>query len=128
MIWSIDWEAGQKAIKQLGLHRSLWIPTWLAGFAPVGKVLQQNQQQDHAECPRCSEFEDTEHVILCTAPTAQRQWDASMVNLSTWMTKALTLPEIQKVIISRLKTMRNATAELEATSSKRIGRYEQAKE
>ena len=71
MIRSIDWEAGQQAIKQLGLHHSLWIPKWLAGFAPIGKVLQCNNEQDHAECPRCAEFETSEHVILCQAPNAQ---------------------------------------------------------
>jgi hypothetical protein len=118
MIRSIDWEAGQKAIQLLGLNRSLWIPTWLAGFAFVSKVLQRNKQQDHAECPRCSEFENTGHIILCKAPTAQQQWDASIVNLSNWMTKALTLPDIQQVIISRLKTVRNHTENLPATYCK----------
>jgi hypothetical protein len=38
LIHSIDWEASQQAIKQLGLNYSLWIPKWLARFAPVGKV------------------------------------------------------------------------------------------
>ncbi len=103
MIRSIDWEAGQTAIKQLGLHVSLWVPTWLAGYAKVGKVLQRNKQQDHAECPRCSAFETTGHVIRCPAPQAQRQWEASMSKLATWLTKSLTLPDIKKAIISRLK-------------------------
>jgi hypothetical protein len=39
LIQSIDWEAGQNAVKQLGLNRTLWIPKWLAGFAPVGTML-----------------------------------------------------------------------------------------
>ena len=112
MIRSIDWEAGQNAIKQLGLSRSLWIPKWLAGFAPVGKVLQRNSPQDHAECPRCFEFEDTDHVLLCKAPTAQRQWDASMATLSIWMIKALTLPEIKNAILHRIATVRNQEAVL----------------
>jgi hypothetical protein len=105
-IRSIDWEAGQLAIKQLGLHKSLWIPKWIAGFAPVGKVLARNHLQTHAECPRCSEFEDTQHVLLCQAPNAQRQWDASIVTLDQWLTKARTLPDIHKAIISRLQSWR----------------------
>jgi hypothetical protein len=50
-IHSIDWEAGKDAIKALGLNWLLWIPKWIAGFSPVGKVQQHNNFQDHAECP-----------------------------------------------------------------------------
>lgn len=114
LIRSIDWEAGQQAIKSLGLNRALWVPKWLAGFAPVGKVLQRNQQQDHAECPRCFEFETTDHVLLCKSPNAHRQWEASMATIDEWMTKACTLPDIQKAIMNRLATFRTQTDELPA--------------
>jgi hypothetical protein len=68
LIRSIDWEACEHTIKLLSLTRSLWIPKWLAGFAPVGKVQQRNMFQDHAECPRFSAFETTAHILLCPAP------------------------------------------------------------
>jgi hypothetical protein len=103
LITNIDWEAGQDAIKRLGLNRQLWIPKWIAGFAPVGKVLQRNQLQDHAECPRCTAFEDTHHVVLCPAPKAQQQWDASVSLLKTWLLKANTMPDLHKAILSRLQ-------------------------
>ncbi len=106
LIRSIDWEACHRAVKQLGLHRSLWIPKWLSGFAPVGKVLQRNNLQDHAECPRCAAFENTAHVIICPAPTAQRQWDSSLAQLNEWMTKSRTLPDLQHAIISSLRHWR----------------------
>jgi hypothetical protein len=48
-----------------------------------------------------------EHVIQCQAPNAQREWDSSIIKLQTWMTKALTLPEVQQAILSRLQTVRN---------------------
>jgi hypothetical protein len=95
LIQSIDWEAGQQAIKQLGLNKALWVPKWMAGFAAVGKVQQRNKLQDHTECPRCSEFETTAHVVLCPAPNAKRQWEASIATLSQWLNKANTLPDIQ---------------------------------
>ena len=99
-------------MKQLGLNRSLWIPKWLAGFAPVGKVLQRNKHQDHAECPRCTNFETTAHVLLCPAPNAQRQWDASIAMLALWLTKAKTPPEVQHAILQRLTAWRtNATVQ-----------------
>ncbi len=112
LIRSIDWEAGQNAIKQLGLKYSLWIPKWLGGFAPVEKVQQRNRLQDHAECPRCAAFETTKHILVCPAPNAQRQWNASMATLQKWMLKALTLPELQTAIISRIQTVRTATDNL----------------
>ena len=71
LIHTIDWEACQDAIKRLGLNKQLWIPKWLAGFAPVGKVLQRNKLQDHSKCPCCTALEDTKHVLLCTALKAQ---------------------------------------------------------
>jgi hypothetical protein len=110
LIRSIDWDACRHAMKQLGLNRSLWIPKWLAGFAPVGKVQQRNKYQDHAECPRCTAFETTTHVLLCPAPNAQRQWDSSLAKLSLWLTKAKTLPDIQHAILQRLKAWRTNAA------------------
>jgi hypothetical protein len=112
LIQSIDWEAGKEAIQKLGLNRSLWIPKWIAGFAPVGKVLQRNKLQAHAECPRCTAFENTEHVILCPAPNAKRQWEATLAQLDQWLTKALTLPDIQAAIMTRLQSWRNQDAVL----------------
>jgi hypothetical protein len=75
LIRSIDWEMCEHAIKLLDLTRSLWIPKWLAGFAPVGKAQQHNMFQDHAKCLRCSAFETTVHLLLCPAPQAQCQWN-----------------------------------------------------
>jgi hypothetical protein len=116
LIHSIDWEACEDAIKLLGLTRSLWIPKWLAGFAPVGKVQQRNMFQDHAECPRCSAFETTAHVLLCPAPQAQRQWDSSLSSLDQWFVKALTLPDLRNAIITRLQSWRNQDGEPQAPS------------
>ena len=110
-----DWEASESACKQLGLNRALWIPKWLVGFAPVGKVLQWYQFQDHAECPRCTEFEDTDHIVLCKAPRATTQWEASISSLERWLKKSLTMPDIQKAIMSRLRLWREDTV-LQATS------------
>jgi hypothetical protein len=86
-----------------------WVPKWLAGFAPVGKVLQRNLQQDHAECPRCTTFETTTHVLLCPAPKAQQQWDSSITTLTTWLTKAQTLPNLQRAILSGTQSWRHQT-------------------
>jgi hypothetical protein len=112
LIHSIDWTAGRDAIRTLGLNRTLWIPKWIAGFAPVGKVQQRINRQNHAECPRCAAFEDTEHVLLCQAPNAQRQWDAMIAKVDSWLTKALTLPDLQTAILSRIQSWRRQEARL----------------
>jgi hypothetical protein len=103
LITNINWEACQIAIKRLGLNKQVWIPKWIAGFAPVGKVLQHNKLQDHSECFRCTAFEDTHHVVLCTAPKAQTKWDASVSLLKTWLLKANTMPNLHTAILSRLQ-------------------------
>jgi hypothetical protein len=106
MIHSIDWEASEAASKRLGLNRSLWIPKWLAGFAPVGKVLQRYKFQEHAECPRCTAFEDTAHVLVCPAPRATTQWESSLSKLDIWLRKAATMPDLRNAILSRLRSWR----------------------
>jgi hypothetical protein len=106
MIHSIDWEASEAASKRLGLNRSLWIPKWLAGFAPVGKVLQRYRFQEHAECPRCTAFEDTAHILVCPAPRATTQWESSITKLDLWLQKAATMPDLRKAILSRLRSWR----------------------
>ena len=103
LIHSIHWEASEAAIKRLGLHKSLWVPKWLGGFAPVGKVLQRYKTQPHAECPRCSAFEDTAHVLKCKAPLAAKQWKASLALLDEWMLKSATMPDIRSAILNRLQ-------------------------
>ena len=91
----------------MGINRTLWVPKWLAGFSPLGKVLQRNLQQDHAECPRCAAFETTGHGVKCQAPKAQRQWDSSITKLDAWLLKAMTLPDLNRAILQRLKSWRN---------------------
>jgi hypothetical protein len=110
LIRDIDWEAGQLAIKQLSINKLLWIPKWLAGFAPVGKVLERNNLQIHAECHCCSAFETTARAVLCPAPNAQQQWDASIAELKIWLTKACTLPDYTKASLSRLQEWHNNKA------------------
>jgi hypothetical protein len=103
LISSINWEAGEDAVKRLGLNRALWVPKWIAGYAPVSKVLKRYKFQTHAECPRCSAFEDTIHVIRCQSPLAITQWEASIANLDAWLLKAGTMPDLRHAIVSRLK-------------------------
>jgi hypothetical protein len=104
LIRSINWEAGEDAIRRLGLNKSLWIPKWLAGSSPVGKVMQRYKLQDHAECPRCAQFEDTAHVLLCQAPHAVAKWNASISSLSLWLTKVSTMPDLQHAILHYLSS------------------------
>jgi hypothetical protein len=106
LIHSIAWEACHDAVRKLGLNRSLWVPKWLAGFAPVGKVQQRNRFQDHAECPRCAAFETTAHVVTCQAPNAQRMWESAITKLDAWLLNSRTLPDLRAAIISRLRAWR----------------------
>jgi hypothetical protein len=115
LISSINWEACEDAIKRLGLNRSLWVPKWLAGYAPVGKVMQRYKFQTHAECPRCSQFEDTLHVLKCQAPRAVAQWEASLAILDAWLIQSDTMPDIRHAIISRLTAWKTDAAPTAST-------------
>jgi hypothetical protein len=110
LITSIDWAASEAAIKRLGLSKSLWIPKWLAGFAPVGKVLKRNNLQTHDECPRCTASENTAHVLVCPAPGAVKQWDSSLALLRLWLIQAKTMPALQQAILQRLHAWKHQDA------------------
>jgi hypothetical protein len=45
--------------------------------------------------------------MLCSAPQAQWQWESSITSLDQWLTKALTLPDLQKAIITCARAWRN---------------------
>jgi hypothetical protein len=72
--------------------------------------MQRYQFQEHAECPRCSAFEDTAHVLLCEAPRALSQWEASLSNLTLWMTTALTMPDIKLAILHQITAWKKSRA------------------
>jgi hypothetical protein len=110
LIYSIDWQACKEAIKWLGLNKSLWVPKWLAGYAPVGKVLKRYKFREHAECPRCSEFEDMLHVITCNAPRARVQWEASVAKLEIWLIKSATMPALSSAILNHLNAWKTNDA------------------
>jgi L-rhamnose mutarotase len=69
----------------------------------VDKVMQRYKFQIHAECPRCSEFKDTIHVIRCKSPLAITQWDSLIATLDAWLLQAGTMPNQRHAIVSRLK-------------------------
>jgi hypothetical protein len=69
--------------------------------------LHRFNYQDHAECPRCAEFEDIAHVVKCQAPRATAQWEASLSQLAEWLVKAKTMPDLRKAIITQLTAWRN---------------------
>jgi hypothetical protein len=102
LIHSIDWKAYEEATKCLDLNQAIWIPKWLTGYDPAGKVMQRYKYQTHVECSRFSKFKDTVHVVQFQAPHAVTKWEASIHNLNTWLLKAATMPDLRKAIISHL--------------------------
>jgi len=113
LITSINWEACENAVKRLGLNRALWVPKWLAGYAPVGKVMKRYKFQTHDECPRCSEFEDTIHVIRCESQLATTQWDSSIATLDAWLFQVGTMPDLRHAIVTRLKAWKTHSPQID---------------
>jgi hypothetical protein len=72
--------------------------------------MQRYKFQEHAECPRCSEFEDTTHVVRCQAPSALKKWNSSLAKLDEWLSKSSTMPALRSAIINRLKAWHQSSA------------------
>ena len=61
------------------------------------------QFQDHDECPLCNQSETPEHVLLCQDPRAITTWSTALKKLETWMTARRTNPELQRIVLTRLR-------------------------
>jgi len=99
---SINWEACAAAMKRLKISRRHWIAKHTEGMCGVGKWLVIWKEQEVADCPCCSEFEDAPHVWVCQEQEATALREEGFSRLSAWMVEAQTAPEVRTVILTRL--------------------------
>jgi hypothetical protein len=62
--------------------------------------------QDHDECPRCSQPEDVVHVLTCRGTGADLAFTTSLQKLDAHMRKITTAPEIRQVVLKRIRHWR----------------------
>jgi hypothetical protein len=103
----IDWTANQKAMRQSpdGLRR--WVSKHATGMCGVGKFLFLWGKESSDACPLCGLPETARHVPLCRDPRAVEEWNERFHELSQWMTKNHTDPNIQNALSDLLSRWRH---------------------
>ena len=103
----IDWEVMVYCMNNCGSRYKRFIPKWTSGQIAVGKVMRYRKARIHNRCPRCNAFtEDTTHVLRCPSRKATIKWELMVDQLSCWLTKVNTSPEINIALCALLKHWR----------------------
>ena len=106
----IDWELCGKAFANLTIPKQRRVSKQATGLMACGRMMKLWGFQDHSECPRCPETNETaQHVLSCPAPTTTLPWERSMMQLQLWMETTNTMPELREAIITRLRQWKGLT-------------------
>lgn len=100
----VDWEGIEVAMRQLPIHRQHWISKHVVGECGVNVVLVKRREKNSDACKRCGKIETTTHVWKCRHEEAEQIWIKSLQKLETFMENNNTDPQLNKSIISNLRT------------------------
>jgi hypothetical protein len=116
---AIDWKVGEAHMKSLALSRRLWVVKNASDQCAVGVTMLKWRKQTDDECCRCGQPETTLHVAKCRGAGASVVFLASMLTLEELLINLGTMPEIQRVLLLRLRQWRNDLPSLTHLLSRR---------
>jgi len=86
------------------------------------KNMVRQGQQSMATCPWWqAEVEDKLHILRCTMPNAQQQWNTCLTKLKNWLKEQGTEPQIHNALLNHLKLWGNPTQEQGNRSNQPFG-------
>jgi hypothetical protein len=105
---SFDRTIAGRAMQSMERYKRRWISKWCVGICGTGTNLQLWRQQDHSNCPRCLQPNETAiHCITCAQLSATDLWYSHIQELHQWMLDSKGQPELVEVICSSLSCWRN---------------------
>jgi hypothetical protein len=64
----------------------------------------RRKEWEHDCCPRCeTPNKDSDHILLCPAPSARQQWQLSLEALDLKLEEYRTHPDIRRVVMAKLR-------------------------
>ena len=106
---TIAWDNVEKCMKELPLHRQLWLSKQISGFCGTGYRMQQWKKRDTACCPLCTNDEDNIHVLTCKSEATTEKWTEQMEMLEIKLIGMNTPEEFIQIIIFSLSSWRNGS-------------------
>ena len=103
----VDWDLQGRCFDSAPLGFQVWLSKHASGWCGVGRMLKIYGFQDHSECPRCSQPEETtKHVVCCPSPDATATWTTLLDTLRQWMRQQQTPHTLATAILQRLTEWR----------------------
>jgi hypothetical protein len=107
LIKSINWEACEEAMGRLPFGRKRWLLKHATGFCGVGRRELTRRNQDHSDCPRCGDINETaRHVVECKGTGADLIFELATQKLEAHLTTIDTAPTIITAIMTRIRQWR----------------------
>jgi hypothetical protein len=106
----VEWDSIGTAMQETDSERRRWITKHTTGWCGVNKNMVRWKFADVHNCPRCGKAnEDASHVWTCPSQLARKVWEDAEQDLTKWMKKYQTNPQIARVLSSRLRSWRANT-------------------
>jgi hypothetical protein len=104
----IHWKASGQALRGVPMGTQRWFTKHATRHCAVGRMELRRKHQDHSDCPRCGETNETTiHLLRCRDERALEQWDLSMEQLKKGMNATETSPKIFTAVVNRLTAWHN---------------------
>ena len=85
-----------------------WVSKWCMSICGSGINLLRWKQQDHSNCPRCLQPNETAiHSVTCLHPEATELWETLLQELHHWMLQSKGKPSLVEVVCLSLSSWRN---------------------
>jgi hypothetical protein len=114
----IAWPSFGTAVKEVGTNRKRWIVKHTSGRCAVGVEMKRRKTWSHANCPRCTETQETSsHVLRCNGDGTKEIWDKFIGEFRLWLARQRTHNDISAAICSALTTWRSGIPAPQCRSS-----------
>jgi hypothetical protein len=106
----VDWDATAAAVKSLPRSRQIWLAKQSSGMCATGRRMHAWGKRSSAQCPRCSEEEDSEHVLCCQGVGTDARWAQHMESLRRWMEQEESAPQLIDDLVEGLQQWRGLSS------------------
>jgi hypothetical protein len=105
----VDWDLQGSCFDSVPLGFQVWLSKHATGWCGVGRMLKIYGFQDHSDCPRCSQPEETtQHVVCCWSQAATATWSTLIDTLQQWLRQQQTPHLMVRALLQRLTEWRSA--------------------
>ena len=101
---SVDWEVVGRVSSEASFLWRKFMAKWLTNTHATGINMKRRHHRLHSLCPLCLASEESLlHLLQCPSPTSNSAWEEGLTNLSQWMMREHTCPQLRRAILRILR-------------------------